>query len=514
MPGHRLNEPQEKADSSSRERGPKRTWRWKKWGLIGGPVLLLVLLPVVAIRALSWPGRSYAARRVQEEAAWWNSQWPDVPDDTNRYFAYQEVVKQLQETDLTFGREWWRNRLTRLPKMGDGWPEDDDAILEAVASRSGLLNTLEDAIGLPEYRLPASFLDFGEDYSITRRFHPTDGPADMVRLHLGEMLAYRAWIDLREGRRRDGSKRLVELLRYSVDMCRGTSLDSLFHGIMTMERVPMVVSDTVNLPSWTADELRALADQLSCELVRQPRFGDTMRAERFRTLLFVAHGELALQGGNPSILAKLVWPVLQAFSVKRYDDFMERVIQAQSLPESKFRAETDKFSEELTTLVREDRENFMTVVFVPNVLMSRLALELRSAAVSVAIASLRMRAAYLENGEYPVSMETLSEVDGRAAIMGPFGKGPLRVNVREDGTVVVYCIGRDGIDDGGRSWDIESARKDPPRKPEPKPAARKPQSTMEAVHELCERARKHRKTHKPDDFGIELYKDESSPRDP
>jgi hypothetical protein len=273
----------------------------------------------------------------------------------------------------------------------------------------------------------------------------------------------------------------------------------------------MVVADTVNLPGWTVDELRALADQLSSELERQPRFGDTMRAERLRTLLFVAHGELALQLGTPSVLAKLVWPVLQAFSVKRYDEFMERVIQAQSLPESEFRAEADKFCEELTSLDREDRENFMTAIFVPNVLMSRLTFELGSAAVSVAIASLRMRAVYLESGGYPVSVEALGTADDRPVIRGPFGKEPLQIHVRQDGTVVVYHIGRDGIDDCGRNWDIESTRKDPPRKPEPA-ATRGPQSTAQSIPER--RARGRKKTHKPDDFGIELYKNESSPRDP
>ena len=397
--------------------------------------------------------------------------------------------------------------------MGDRWPEDDDAIRKAVAARSGILDAFEEAIGLPEYRLPASFLEFGGDYSITHRFYPVRGPADMIRSHLGEMLTYRAWIDLREGRRQGGSTRLVALLRYSVDMCRGTSLHVFFGSFMMIERVPMVVSDTVNLPGWTVDELRTLADQLLSELERLPRFGNAMRTERLRSLLFVARGEPVLGGGNPTVIAKLLVALLESLSVRRYDEFMERVIQAQSLPESEFRAEADRFIEEITTLDKEDRENLMTVVYVPNVLLSRLAFELRLANVSVAIVALRMRAVYLESGEYPVSMEALSKADGRPVISGPFGKEPLRVNVRQDGTVVVYHIDRDGIDDGGHNWGIELARKDPPRKPEPA-ATRGPQSTAEAILELRERARERRKTHYPDDFGIELYENESSPRNP
>ena len=65
-------------------------------------------------------------------------------------------------------------------------------------------------------------------------------------------------------------------------------------------------------------------------------------------------------------------------------------------------------------------------------------------------------AAYrVERGEYPAELARICPKYAKSLPEDPFGTGPIRYK-REPGGYVLYSVGPNGKDDGGRNWQFES----------------------------------------------------------
>jgi hypothetical protein len=138
----------------------------------------------------------------------------------------------------------------------------------------------------------------------------------------------------------------------------------------------------------------------------------------------------------------ILWLTWLQDDVGTYRELMQRVHESSQRPYHEFAAE-------LQAKVGK-RYGLLTSLLVPSMLASlRNVAETQAlrSAVGVAIAATRYR---VDHGDYPPSADRLVPEYLDAIPLDPFNGQPLRFKKTSDGSVVIYSVGSDGVDDGGQ----------------------------------------------------------------
>ena len=468
-------------------RARKPMTRRKRWLLyILAGLAIIILLAVIVDAVVCWRGRSYAAARAREDLKWWRSLWTEVPDAENRFLAYRELTARLPDKHHVICHNTGYG-LTRLPEFGDSWPAFDELMRRDIQEHAAELDDLLRATERPGYALPHETLgELGE--GLLRSF-PHAKAKGMSLEWLGKLLTWQAWLEIHEGRRAEGVRRLVAVARLGSDLATGMP-SSMYAGGMALHKgVAMVVADAVRRDDWRPAELRDLARRLLD--ARLPPVWQAIHATRLAMLATVGRGEFAfaasMREDRTTWLARLVWRRFEAVSVEEYDRLMRDLAAALAAKDGRARAEVRKVTDEILNLDRERVRNWMSVLLIPSV----AGIGSFTGSLQVATTALRMKAAFVADGRYPDSLSSLAALDGLGLPTGPYGE-PLKTAHGDDG-VIVYHTGYDGKDDGG--WNRDRARNlmDPPQ-----PRERDKKRNARARRAAWDRTRR------GDDFGIEL----------
>jgi hypothetical protein len=437
-------------------------------------VCAIVLALFVADAIIFGHGRSYAARRAREEAAWWSTLWDEVAVESNRYYAYHTLAASLPKPPSAL----WRHTCTRLsrpPGFGDTWPADDEPLRRDIREHEAALEELMSAAGRPGYRMPERALGrAGEGLSTAGRH-----TSSLLPLHLlGKLLAWQGWAAILEGRRTEGLCRLGAVARLGSDMAAGTTSDLYHTGVMLHSDVAMVIADTLSLPEWRPEELREFARVL--EEAALPPVWQCVRVELLTALAHVAAGECAFLARFPQEThstpgrTRMLWSRLEALSVEGFDRRMLAAISALRRHDGTARAHLGGVLDELLGMDRDRVANWMSATTIPSVFGS----EPLAVMLELTVVALRVRAMHLAHGRFPQSLADLEQCDGLAVPTGAFGE-PFKVIRAGAGGVIVYDTGRDRQDDSGRNEEVAVRRAFPPTlRDRPNPRSRKEQDEV------------------------------------
>jgi hypothetical protein len=425
-------------------------WRW-----VLGILLILIIITLAGFWHATSSGRRYLAEQVAAEQVRWRARWPEVPDESNRLCAYEDLEAAVESANLP-QEELQLRWLSPAPDIGSPWPADDAKVRAKIAAGKKYVDALAAAARLPGFGRPHEFVRVDKD--------PMGPFPHLLRWRYVTRLAgMQAWVDLRQGRRKRATETLGSLFQASVDMGKGGSLIHHMIGLaFTYDGLAPLYYE-INRPGWTAAELRALAARLQRAHDELPPLANVLRNERIGLLLHlesVCQGKMEKQEG-PVIFS------LVLMGVENCDDWYLRLIEACRLPYGEWQRESARIEGEIKDIMdsigRYNPANILLLLAMPN-LSEALKNHIEGVArLRVAIAALRLQAAYLEKGGYPSSMEDLARSDGLPVIADPFDEKPLRLKHNEDGSVTVYTIGPDLKDDGGHHKRTEENKQQIPK---------------------------------------------------
>ena len=426
--------------------------------------------------------RAGISKLVEEDRAWWLSLGDEAKDADNRYLAVTKVTREPRDSGMS-AVKWLPEEITKLPSLGDRWPEQDTALREAIIPWEKILDKLRHAASLPGFKRPESFATTSDPESI----FPERPLSEMYFLDI--ILSYRAWREMATGDWDSGSRDLLAAVRHSVDAWDGGSvLDSAFASAV-LRGAAAPIQDTVTRNDLLPNQLRWLADRLTRELVRMKPLSVSLRTERLRLMLFFEIGVSPdyNRGTHP-------WPrrVLESWistvGARRLHERMGQLMEFSDLPYPKSQAACVEAKDWF-----RDRSvfNMAANMHLPGLIGLKRQTTDAVGAMEVAIAALRARAVRLESGAYPQSSQELAEIDGRRVPMDPYTGGPLSWRSEADKRVVIYNVGRNLRDDYGVSREFEGDRAIRPMATDKKMGPRRAVTSWDSMHP-------------PDDYGIRL----------
>jgi hypothetical protein len=441
--------------------GPKplrRRWL-RRAGLALIILLLIASIPLIWLCIKVHRGRQVLERRLPEERTWWLSQWREVPDEDNRYFAYKAIDERIKDNGGSTYTKCFKGlfKYEFGPEdVGERWPADDKALLKLLAERAGDLSELEAALQKPGFRLPPTYLDMPNG-KMPMHFRNL-----LYHQYLDKILMLNAWHDLRDGRRQEGGRRLILLIRNCADSSYEGGIIGEMIGLADIHRVAIALFDTTSDPAWTATELRSLADGLQTEMDRFSTMADSLRRDRLELFLIADAFDNGRAGGFKVNDKRVRFGGRELLmGLARYDTMMQQVINAHSLPNPQRKIILDELDRQiegekkgiLNWIDPGNRHAGESYGIVPSTVYDHCLTRF-----NVLIAALRMRAAQIETGRFPSSMAQLALINNRPVPMDLVMGTPLSVVSNSAGITWVYCFGYDNADDGGYDFHLFKLR--------------------------------------------------------
>jgi len=376
---------------------------------------------------------------------------PAVPDAANAALVYEQAFEALPGADSLPPQ--WKDRPARWQKAPEAHLEDAD-FGDYLRRHEPALKLFRAAAALPGCRFDRNFA------------HPSAGMLlpELVKMRQGaRLLEAGARVRIKRGDLA-GAAGDIAALR---SMARHMRSDPILISMMVAMAIDGMADTTVE--RWlaggelrTAEQLEALrpagAASLRRDLVRAFRMEEATGLATFADL---SSGAINLQSfssaegtGDLGVSAVLNREGLGAWRVfflrgelASYRWYMDRVQSLAAYPYHESRARWAAFESE-----NRQPTGILTGLLLPA--LTRTAenaarAEARSRLADLAVAAERHR---LKHGRYPGKLDELASDPAALAISDPFDGQPLRM-VQADGGVVLYSVGPDGKDDGGREYD-------------------------------------------------------------
>jgi hypothetical protein len=220
------------------------------------------------------------------------------------------------------------------------------------------------------------------------------------------------------------------------------------------------------------DALRRTADHFAAEREENPLL-DGMRGER--ATMHILFGNL--QSGRVSLADFLIalegrgltaQVVLRGgallYTPRLYEDhasmlrWIHRACKIAARPAHEQAAEWAKYETELKAFVAESRQSFrnlVTVMILPAVAKVGEAAQRDRASLGCVQAALAAERFRLANNRWPATLDELRPALLKEVPIDPYTGKPIRLAATEDG-VVIYSVGKDGKDDGGRVQTLDN----------------------------------------------------------
>ena len=393
---------------------------------------------------------------------------PPAPDLVNKadYVAWLNEAGRVRGADATPLYE--RAVAARVPWMGpaallDAARSGDAAALQApeidawLRANADALAAFREAAGRPER-------------SWTRR--SVDGTLFGVELpELGPLreLAAASVIDgrrlLEEGRSRKALERYLDVARAGRHMARGITLVEFLTGGMLQQQSAEAVLDLLQHPRADGLDFAAMADELEAALWVTAPIAHALEGER--ALYFDAaqqSWELDAHGGEPRVNADRVRRLFPAAgddgrtldtlvrdggaagfdaTVAAGQTFFDAAALALNRP---YREAAERLRE-IEVIAAEARSNPLLRSLTPPLARIHLVQTRTVAACRAAVLVAHLRAGRAARGEYP---RTLAGLAARGFAEDPFVGRPFVYHRRGD-DFVLYSVGENGMDDGGRA---------------------------------------------------------------
>jgi hypothetical protein len=334
-----------------------------------------------------------------------------------------------------------------------------------------------------------------------------DGPYPMVSIllphvqalrHAGRLLVARALLRLHEGDNEGAWQDLLDTYRIAKHCGQGFTLIEQLVGVALRQAAHQTTALWLAQSQLSADEIETRLAELRPYL-QQRSLAESIDCERYMYLDIVcamssgasSSGELlgllepnsALVEGsgappdNMRAVREAMFQMLMSgvdvnetlrYGNGMYDQFMEAVEPASHLERAERLAVLDDRVKEQVAATRDTGELLKTYFFssrkdfqrIPAKVLTGLLLPAiescetaftRSDASSAAlVAAFQVQAYIAETGEMPLTLEEVAAA-GRTIPLDPFTETSLRF-VADDRGLVIYSIGANGIDDGGRQW--------------------------------------------------------------
>jgi len=426
-------------DEIERELVRSRRRRWP-WVVLAVVLLLAAVLGVMrytlhhrvqkklaSLRAAGYP------TTLAELDAWYPT--PTGPNAADVYqLAFDAYVadEELEELLLDFGRE------AEFPAPGEPLPADMVAAMEAyVALNAQTLSLVADAAAIPECRFPVDF---------------TQGLDAILDLpHLAELrtctrlLGLRATIEANSGQRDRAASSIKTMLRVA-DSLRGepTTISYLVRlsiesrGCRTVERL-------LGEAQWTGEQLADLSRA----------FAGTIDE---RALPRAVAGERAIGlGAGTQLLsqARSLGSLARAVGVADADRLAYLRIMDESMA---MVADPLGYTGDIDAMVKDTPWYCLVARTLPpsidRVIDSRQYADAETQMVLVGLAAKRYQ---LGHNRLPTSLDELVPDFLDAVPADPLDGKPLRCKSTDAG-MILYSVGKDGIDDGGKELDAQGRR--------------------------------------------------------
>ena len=171
-------------------------------------------------------------------------------------------------------------------------------------------------------------------------------------------------------------------------------------------------------------------------------------------------------------VGKTMWRSSWSYSdelhvLKSQQIILEAVRAMQTNQSQFFKADLDKMNSRLSSLgLTNTGQAFFRALKIPdfaeifggmglnNTVQKTLRMEAARRVVVTAIALKRFQ---LKNGQWPETLDALTPELFRSVPIDPYDGKPLRYHPNADGTYLLYCVGEDGVDDGGDASPVSSA---------------------------------------------------------
>ena len=445
------------------KRKPRRFWRWAK-----RVVLLLVGALLIGFGEMKWT-RHFGQKKLEAMTAKLDTDDPswrfeDIlaahnakvsPDESNSAMRIVGIVKGFPKfephhtvwqrtSELDDGR--LPNELPDLEK----WKELD---IDYPAHEPGLVELRKWNAATPQGRFK---IEYSGEYPFNIRF----GNCQEVR----NALTYLAWDSLRFAYAGQGDRALASAMA-GLHLVRSVDSEPFtFPYLNRIGAVNQAIKAVENALAWcpiTSDQQLAAMQ----ELVRQESVGFSIRSFLRGERAYILKGfELADSGEldleqfldlrNSSTSERLGFRYLRQFlpanSANVIERFDELLLKLDLPPGEKMQA--FKVGERLGI----DREKmFARMVFTPIVILAKSEIQhqARCLCAAAGIACERYR---LKHNKWPSQLGDLAEWVDPKELVDPFDGKPLRLKTLDDG-VVVYSVGKDGVDHEG---DVISRFKD------------------------------------------------------
>lgn len=382
------------------------------------------------------------------------------PDADNAALLYQRAFDRMGIVSGKPSPEWLTKVADWLTKAEE--PVTEDEVAGIVNQQRSTIELLHKAAGMK-----GCYFERNWSRPSPELLLPEMGPLR----NAAKLLAADARLQTFRGHPREALQDIQALYMMADHLSREPLLISLLVGIAIENMAFTAFQDVLDRTHPTADDLAALnlPETFSFQKAGRRAFKGE---EAFGLSCFGLFGSeidfsdflgmIVIEGNHPTrtkIFDPLAAPFYRVFILREdaaiYKRLMAMQQRAVEMPFPQAREESKKFEEELCR-----QKGFISGLTLPATWM--ITVRTRQAEAQYQLTELGLAAANYraKNGRLPATLSALTAAATDLPVADPFDGQPIRLKQIEGGGILLYSVGPDLADDGGKAYDRETRKGD------------------------------------------------------